>query len=248
MIPDLVLERFHEEKQEFVRNVFIELKSIGNKTPATAIDQLLRSINKETMNKSSFAGYLIGIQGRKWIFMEYFFYLDEEKKLEIGRLPFNYNHPLLENQPRRPVVRQGKLNEEQQEDLYSGTGFELDAKDDMNDIKAILKWIAKGKRPRDISLMFQQTPYPRSTSYSTLGTIPSSRNTSSNFIQVSHSPISSDIGVGDLLDYEGNQFASDEAFAAESLLLLSDKQNYPQNLPRSTGVMNLEELTGQRRV
>lgn len=238
MVPDLVLERF--KRGEFVRNVFIELKSNQNKTPAAAIDQLLRSITKESMNKASFTGYLIGIQGRKWIFMEYLFYFDN--KFEIGCLPFNYNHDALINKVGRPEVREGEF--EKQEDLHLGKGFELDADYDQEDIISILNWISKGKRPRNISQFFATSttaPYPRNASDSTLGTIPSSRDTSSNFIRLPpSSPIPPDIGSRDLLGYDGNPFTSKEQFPAESLLLLSQEEDDTEQT-RSPGMMNLLE-------
>ncbi|KAL8813122.1 MAG: hypothetical protein Q9223_000586 [Gallowayella weberi] len=153
-MPDLVLERYRTRssgKKTFVPTVYFEFKSLINKSPKEAILQLRDSMHmhhgKEYPNK----GYLIGIKGRQWLFMEYNM-LDVRGQTDIYWFPFNghagYSDKQKEqmaNKKRPYFVPNKKANP------FTGEGYELDASKDQEDIAKILQWIANGEKPRDLS-------------------------------------------------------------------------------------------------
>lgn len=149
--PDLALERFRTHgTKHFVPSVWIEFKSSVNMSAPEAVKQLVNSIKIKGGDFFSRWGYLIGIQGTSWLFMEYNVVITEEKGeivLDIHTYPFNDNDPRLGKVEGRPQITAARYTEH---DTDTGKGFELNAVKDQHNIIQILNWINKGNRPRNL--------------------------------------------------------------------------------------------------
>jgi len=154
--PDIAIERFRTHRngtKHFVPSVWVEFKSYINVTPMAAIRQLLDTIKVKDGFLVSRWGYLLGIQGHKWLFMEYNVFLtedDQEKEYTIQAYPFTADDELLDDEAARPQIRRSLYTEE---NFETGKGFDLDIRENRQDIIDILLWISRKNRPRDLSAL-----------------------------------------------------------------------------------------------
>jgi len=99
---DLALERYRTQKdgtKYYIPSFWLEFKSALNATADIAVKQLLDSIRFKRGDIFSREGYLLGVQGKSWLFMEYNVVIIREGKrtsLSVIAFPFIGNDTQLE--------------------------------------------------------------------------------------------------------------------------------------------------------
>jgi len=162
----------------FVPRIFLEFKSTTGKNVFQAMGQLKHAIGKEFGQHYRPKGYLVGISGTNWLFMEYQFVIPESSRQKrtgndqpdaklifcaLDAIP--YDIALPEGKPDRPTPAPNSAN------YSTGAGYELDIKNERNlkYVVRLLKWLSftKGKKCRDLSqakgLDAIQQPFSEST-------------------------------------------------------------------------------------
>ena len=122
MFPDIAFERFRtgsDNTKRFVPTVWVEFKSYVNMTPKAAIRQLLESIEVKHGRKVSKWGYLIGVQGRKWSFMEYNLSYNKDYS-EYTIIPYAFLAPNLQSNPDIKGRPQSNISPYREADFYTG--------------------------------------------------------------------------------------------------------------------------------